>query len=84
MIKDSDFIKLVKASYKDVLGVNILAVGAPGGTDASKFVQANHNLDVVVAGPGNESAHQINEFLFEDDYLKYIDIYKTIATKYFA
>ena len=80
---DSDFIKLVKASYKDVLGVNILAVGAPGGTDASKFVQANHDLDVVVAGPGNESAHQINEFLFEDDYLKYIDIYKTIANKYF-
>lgn len=80
---DSDFIKLVKASYKDVLGVNILAVGAPGGTDASKFVQANHGLDVVVAGPGNESAHQVNEFLFEDDYLKYIDIYKTIANKYF-
>jgi len=81
---NSDFIKLVKESYKDVLGVNILTVGAPGGTDASKFVQANHDLDVVVAGPGNESAHQINEFVFEDDYLKYIEIYKTIATKYFA
>jgi len=81
---DSDFIKLVKASYKDVLGVNIAAVGAPGGTDASQFVQANPDLDVVVAGPGNESAHQVNEFVFEDDYLKYIDIYKTMARRFFA
>lgn len=81
---DSKFMKLVRDSYKDVLGVNILTVGAPGGTDASQFIQANQNLDVVVAGPGNESAHQINEFVFEDDYLKYIDIYKTIATKYFG
>lgn len=81
---NSDFIQLVRDSYKDVLGVNILTVGAPGGTDASKFVQANHDLDVVVAGPGNESAHQINEFVFEDDYLQYIDIYKTLAEKYFA
>ena len=81
---NSDFINLVRDSYKAVLGVNILTVGAPGGTDASKFVQANHDLDVVVAGPGNESAHQINEFVFEDDYLQYIEIYKTIAEKYFA
>ena len=81
---DSDFIKLVKASYKDVLGVNIVAVGAPGGTDASQFVEANPDLDVVVAGPGNESAHQVNEFVFEDDYLKYIDIYKTMARRFFA
>lgn len=80
---DSDFMKLVRASYKDVLGVNILTVGAPGGTDASKFVQANPDLDVVVAGPGNESAHQVNEFIFEDDYLQYISIYETIAHKYF-
>lgn len=82
--KDSDFVKLVRESYKDVLGVNILTVGAPGGTDASQFIRANQDLDVVVAGPGNETAHQINEYLFEDDYLKYIDIYKGIATKYFA
>lgn len=81
---DSKFMKLIRDSYKDVLGVNILTVGAPGGTDASKFVQANPKLDVVVAGPGNESAHQINEFVFEDDYLQYIEIYKTIAEKYFA
>ncbi|WDT66650.1 M20/M25/M40 family metallo-hydrolase [Companilactobacillus crustorum] len=80
---NSDFIKLVKESYKDVLGVNILTVGAPGGTDASKFVQAKPDLDVVVAGPGNESAHQINEFVFEDDYLQYINIYETIARHFF-
>jgi len=81
---NSHFMQLVRDSYKDVLGANIVLVGAPGGTDASKFVQANPKLDVVVAGPGVETAHQINEYVFEDDYLKYIDIYKTLATKYFA
>jgi len=81
---DSNFMQLVRDSYKEVLGANIMTVGAPGGTDASKFVQANPKLDVVVAGPGVETAHQINEYVFEDDYLKYIDIYKTLATKYFA
>ena len=81
---DSDFMQLVRDSYKEVLGTNILTVGAPGGTDASQFVRANQDLDVVVAGPGNESAHQINEFVFEDDYLQYIEIYKTLAKKYFA
>ncbi len=81
---NSHFMQLVRDSYKDVLGANIVLVGAPGGTDASKFVQANPDLEVVVAGPGIETAHQINEYVFEDDYLKYIDIYKTLATKYFA
>jgi len=80
---NSHFMQLVRDSYKEVLGVNILTVGAPGGTDASKFVQANPKLDVVVAGPGIETAHQINEYVFEDDYLKYIDIYKTLANKFF-
>ena len=61
-----------------------MAVGAPGGTDASQFVKANPNLEVVVAGPGNESAHQINEFVLEEDYLKYIDLYQDIAKRYFA
>jgi len=81
---NSHFMQLVRDSYKDILGANIVLVGAPGGTDASKFVQANPDLEVVVAGPGIETAHQINEYVFEDDYLKYIDIYKTLATKYFA
>ncbi|MFH5811552.1 M20/M25/M40 family metallo-hydrolase [Companilactobacillus sp. FL22-1] len=79
---NSNFVKLVKESYKEVLDTNILTVGAPGGTDASKFVEANHDLDVIVAGPGNETAHQVNEYLFEDDYLQYINIYEAIAKKF--
>ncbi|MCH4008196.1 M20/M25/M40 family metallo-hydrolase [Companilactobacillus sp.] len=70
--------------YKEVWGQDCVVVGAPGGTDASQFVRANPKLEVIVAGPGNESAHQINEFCFEDDYLQYITIYKDIAKKYLA
>lgn len=80
---DSNLIKIAQQSYQEAFEQGALAVGAPGGTDASQFVRANPNLEVIVAGPGNESAHQINEFVFEDDYLQYINIYKKIATKYF-
>ncbi|APX72761.1 M20/M25/M40 family metallo-hydrolase [Companilactobacillus allii] len=81
---NSKFLQMARDTYKEVWTQDALAVGAPGGTDASQFVEANNDLEVIVAGPGNESAHQINEFVFEDDYLKYIDIYKLIAKKYFA
>lgn len=80
---DSNFLELVRQSYRETFEQDALAVGAPGGTDASQFVKANPDLEVVVAGPGNESAHQVNEFVFEDDYLQFIEIYKKIATKYF-
>lgn len=81
---DSEFLQMARDAFKEVWTQDAVAVGAPGGTDASQFVEANHDLEVIVAGPGNESAHQINEFVFEDDYLKFIDIYKLIAQKFFA
>lgn len=81
---DSKLVTIGRQVYEDVWGQKNVVVGAPGGTDASQFVRANSDLDVIVAGPGNESAHQINEFCFEDDYLQYITIYEEIAKKYFA
>lgn len=81
---NSKFLQMAREAYKEVWTQDAVAVGAPGGTDASQFVEANHDLEVIVAGPGNESAHQINEFVFEDDYLRFIDIYKLIAKKFFA
>lgn len=86
-VKTQDGAKLldtVHESYAAIWHEPAMAVGAPGGTDASQFVKANPNLEVVVAGPGNESAHQINEFVLEEDYLKYIDLYQDIAKRYFA
>lgn len=80
---NSKLVTIGRDVYENVWGQKNVVVGAPGGTDASQFVRANPDLDVIVAGPGNESAHQINEFCFEDDYLQYITIYKEIAKKYF-
>lgn len=80
---NSKLVTISRDVYEDVWGQKNVVVGAPGGTDASQFVGANADLDVIVAGPGNESAHQINEFVFEDDYLQYITIYENIAKKYF-
>lgn len=81
---DAKLIKIAHESYQDIFKQPALAIGAPGGTDASQFIQANPQLDVIVAGPGNESAHQVNEFVIESDYLNYIELYKEIAQKYFV
>ena len=81
---DAKLVKVGREAYEDVFKQKNVVVGAPGGTDAAAFVRANPNMEVIVAGPGNESAHQIDEFCFEDDYLQYISIYKEIAKKYLA
>ncbi|WP_099974836.1 M20/M25/M40 family metallo-hydrolase [Lactobacillus terrae] len=79
---DSEFLAEVRSAAKEVLNEDILLVGAPGGTDASQFFKENPNLHVVVLGPGNETAHQINEFMEEKDYFDFIEIYKLIAKNY--
>lgn len=59
-------------------------MGASGGTDASKFL-VNHTTgaNFVVFGPGNDNSHQDNEFVSEQMYLSFIEIYKQLLTVYF-
>lgn len=76
-------VQLTQQALQEVWHEPALALGAPGGTDASMFIMANSKMPVVVVGPGNESAHAINEFVDEADYLKSIDLYQLICRKYF-
>lgn len=80
---DSYLSNLVRKTHQEIWHEESLVVGSTGGTDAAKFVERNPKLEVVIIGPGNETAHQVDEFVYVDDYLKYIDIYKSIAIKYF-
>ncbi|WP_125766634.1 M20/M25/M40 family metallo-hydrolase [Lapidilactobacillus wuchangensis] len=76
-------VKITQASLAAIWGQPALSIGAPGGSDASEYLRANPKMPVVVVGPGNESAHAINEFVREDDYLKAINLYQLICQKYF-
>ncbi|UMT75102.1 ArgE/DapE family deacylase [Staphylococcus roterodami] len=75
-------IKDVASSYveQDEIFVSALV----GATDASSFLADNKdNVDLAIFGPGNPlMAHQIDEYIEKDMYLKYIDIFKEASIKY--
>lgn len=74
-------IKDVASSYveQDEIFVSALV----GATDASSFLGDNKdNVDLAIFGPGNPlMAHQIDEYIEKDMYLKYIDIFKEADRK---
>ncbi|AUU76982.1 succinyl-diaminopimelate desuccinylase [Staphylococcus aureus] len=75
-------IKDVASSYveQDEIFVSALV----GATDASSFLGDNKdNVDLANFGPGNPlMAHQIDEYIEKDMYLKYIDIFKEASIQY--
>ncbi|HEG9013363.1 TPA: ArgE/DapE family deacylase [Staphylococcus aureus] len=75
-------IKDVASSYveQDEIFVSALV----GATDASSFLGDNKdNVDLAIFGPGNPlMAHQIDEYIEKDMYLKHIDIFKEASIKY--
>ncbi|CAA4467566.1 succinyl-diaminopimelate desuccinylase [Staphylococcus aureus] len=75
-------IKDVASSYveQDEIFVSALV----GATDASSFSGDNKdNVDLAIFGPGNPlMAHQIDEYIEKDMYLKYIDIFKEASIQY--
>ncbi|MEJ6401196.1 M20/M25/M40 family metallo-hydrolase [Nicoliella lavandulae] len=52
------------------------------GTDGSQYQHRNPNLDLIVLGPGNNTAHQANEFVDLDSYYRFIRLYQDIAKEY--
>lgn len=75
-------IKDVASSYveQDEIFVSALV----GATDASSFLGDNKdNVDLAIFGPGNPlMAHQIDEYIEKNMYLKYIDIFKEASIQY--
>ncbi|EVZ21163.1 ArgE/DapE family deacylase [Staphylococcus aureus] len=75
-------IKDVASSYveQDEIFVSALV----GATDASSFLGDNKdNVDLAIFGPGTPlMAHQIDEYIEKDMYLKYIDIFKEASIQY--
>lgn len=74
---------LTKMIVEDAVGESVPIIGVAGGTDASRFVEYNPDIHVVVCGPGNASAHQVDEFVYVDTYLQFIDAYEQIMRRFF-
>lgn len=52
------------------------------GTDASELSRGNDHMQVAIIGPGNNTAHQANEYVTKKMYFEIIETYKEVAKKY--
>lgn len=81
---DAPVVQVAKEFGEQDLEQALPLIGVPGGTDASSFVAVNPDIDVVVFGPGNITAHQVNEYVDLDMYHRFITIYEKMVTKLLA
>ena len=80
--RNSEIVNIAQHAADQLLGRDFSVRGIAFGTDASEMSKANSDMDVLVFGPGNATAHKIDEYIDLDLYLKMIDIYKQIAMDY--
>lgn len=81
---DTQLVTTAKEIGEDVLQQKLPLIGVPGGTDASSFLAVNPDIDVIVFGPGNITAHQVNEYVDLDMYHRFITIYERLITRLLA
>jgi tRNA(Leu) C34 or U34 (ribose-2'-O)-methylase TrmL len=55
-------------------------ISVPGGTDASKFSKKKQQLEVLIFGPENTAADQVDADAFHN----FIKIYQNAVAKYLA
>lgn len=82
--KNSDIAKIAQQVAKRQVNVDIPMVGVSGTTDAAEFTKGKQAFPVIIFGPGNETPHQVDEYVDVDNYLEMIDIYKEMAQSYLA
>ncbi|MGN1335470.1 MAG: ArgE/DapE family deacylase [Limosilactobacillus mucosae] len=80
--RNAEIVAIAQKAATDHLGHSFNVRGIAFGTDASEMTKANRHMDVLVFGPGNATAHKIDEYIDLDQYLSMIDIYKQIARDY--
>ncbi|MFK4567695.1 ArgE/DapE family deacylase [Enterococcus sp. UD-01] len=82
--KDSEIAKIAQSVVKKQVNVDIPMVGVSGTTDAAEFTKGKQVFPVIIFGPGNETPHQVDEYVEVKNYLEMIDIYKEMAVTYLA
>ncbi|WP_125568257.1 ArgE/DapE family deacylase [Companilactobacillus insicii] len=85
-VKASDHSKLLNVASqvaKEHTGLDVGKYGVAGTTDAAMFLRNKpDDFAFVMFGPGNDTPHQVNEYVNKEMYLKFIDMYKDIFVKY--
>lgn len=79
---NTSFIKMLHQVAEKDLGKAVKVQGVRGGTDASELVKDNDHFSMAMFGPGNATAHQMNEWVSLKTYLNFINAYQDIAKAY--
>nr|WP_137635740.1 ArgE/DapE family deacylase [Lactiplantibacillus songbeiensis] len=79
--ESANLVQLAKQVGEQVLTQALPYFGAPGGTDASSYIVKNPDMEIIVFGPGNITAHQVNEYVDLDMYQRFIKLYEQLFTK---
>ena len=79
-----EYVTTAKSMLTDILGHPVKIVGEPGATDASNFVKSPTAPTMIVVGPGNDSVHQIDEYVDVAEYLAAAEFYERFAKKYLS
>lgn len=82
--KDNDLIQCISNIASKYVDDDFVISALIGTTDASSLLGENKdNVDLAIFGPGDSLvAHQIDEFIYKNMYLNYIDIYKDVFVDY--
>ncbi|MFD1126193.1 M20/M25/M40 family metallo-hydrolase [Lentilactobacillus raoultii] len=75
-------IQILKKHGEQLLQQSLPLGGYPGGTDAAEFVKVNPKMTIAVFGPGNMTAHQVDEFVELENFERFIEIYKQTVHDY--
>ncbi|GEN48004.1 ArgE/DapE family deacylase [Ligilactobacillus pobuzihii] len=79
-----EYVTTAKSMLTDILDKPVKIVGEPGATDASNFVKSKNAPTMIVVGPGNDSVHQIDEYVDVAEYLAAAEFYERFAKKYLS
>ena len=80
---ETSLAKLAKQIGEPLLEQELPYAGMSGGTDASRIIDSNPKMEIIVFGPGDISiAHQENEYVSLTAYQQFIKIYTELAVKF--
>lgn len=79
----SKIVNLVKKNGNFYFNQPVTLRSVAGTTDAATFIKENHDMSIVMIGPGNDTSHMANEYMMQEAFLNYIDFIKRVILDYF-
>lgn len=79
---NAPFIKTLHRVAEEKLQRPVAVQGVAFGTDASELSKGNDHFSMAVLGPGNKTAHAINEWVSLTTYYEFVEMFNEIAKQY--